>query len=85
MLELERHHGGERALLVHINLPESSDQDDLAEFIELVRSAGVDDVDIIVGSRHTPTPKTFVGKGKLEEIDTLVRLHEIDVVLFNHA
>ncbi len=85
MLELERHHGGERALLVHVNFPESSDQDDLAEFIELVRSAGVEDVDIVVGSRRIPSPKTFVGKGKLDEIAELVRHHEIDVVLFNHA
>lgn len=85
MFELERPKGGERALLVHINFPESSDQDDLAEFIELVRSADVNDVDIVVGSRHTPSPKTFVGKGKLEEIAELVQQHEIEVVLFNHA
>lgn len=85
MFEFERPRGGERSLLVHINLPESLDQDDLAEFIELVRSADVEDVDIIVGSRHVPSPKTFVGKGKLEEIASLVRQHEIDVVLFNHA
>ncbi len=85
MFEFERPRGGERALLVHVNLPDSLDQDDLAEFIELVRSADVVDVDIIVGSRQLPSPKTFVGKGKLEEIASLVRSHEIDVVLFNHA
>lgn len=85
MLEFERPRGGEKALLVHINFPENADQDDLAEFIELVRSADVEDVDIIVGSRHKPSPKTFIGKGKLEEINALVRQHEIDVVLFNHA
>jgi len=85
LFEFERPHGGERALLVHINFPQQTEQDDLNEFIELVRSADVDDVDIIVGSRHTATPKTFVGKGKLEEITQLARHHDIDVVLFNHA
>lgn len=85
MFEFERPRGGERALLVHINLPDSLDQDDLAEFIELVRSADVEDVDIIVGSRQLPTPKIFVGKGKLEEINLMVKQHEVDVVLFNHA
>ena len=85
MFEFERPHGGERAILVHVNLPEGSDQDDLAEFIELVRSADVDDVDVIVGSRRAPSPKTFVGKGKLEQIAQLVQQHRIDVVLFNHA
>lgn len=85
MFEFERPRGGERALLVHINFAERKDQDDLAEFIELVRSADVQDIDIVVGSRHTPSSKTFVGKGKLEEIAGLVMQHEIDVVLFNHA
>jgi GTPase len=85
LFEFERPRGGESALLVHINFPDSADQDDLSEFVELVRSADVSDVDIVVGSRHTPSSKTFVGKGKLEEIESLVRQHEIDVVLFNHA
>jgi GTP-binding protein HflX len=85
LFEFDRPHGGERALLVHINFPESSDQDDLSEFVELVRSADVEDVDIIVGSRRHPSSKTFVGKGKLQEIFDLARQHEIDVVLFNHA
>ncbi len=85
MFEFERPRGGESALLVHINFPDSADRDDLAEFVELVRSADVVDVDIVVGSRHTPSSKTFVGKGKLEEIENLVRQHKIDVVLFNHA
>ncbi len=85
MFEFERPRGGERALLVHINFSERCDQDDLSEFIELVRSADVEDIDIVVGSRHTPSSKAFVGKGKLEEIASLVRQHDIDVVLFNHA
>lgn len=85
MFELERPRGGEKALLVHVNLPHSSDQDDLSEFVELVRSADVDDVDIVIGSRQTPSPKTFIGKGKLEEISQLVEQLEVEVVLFNHA
>jgi GTP-binding protein HflX len=85
LFEFERPHGGERALLVHINFPQRSDQDDLNEFVELVRSADVEDVDIIVGSRSSPSSKTFIGKGKLAEIAEMVKQHEVDVVLFNHA
>ena len=59
MFEFERHRGGERALLVHVNFPHQSDQDDLAEFVELTRSADVTDVDIIVGSRQQPSAKNF--------------------------
>lgn len=85
MFELERHQGGERALLVHINFPHQLEQDDLDEFIELVRSSGVDALDVIVGSRPNPSAKTFIGKGKLEEIAAQVEAQEIDVVMFNHA
>jgi len=85
LFEFERPRGGERALLVHINFPHQPDQDDLAEFIELVNSADVDNVDLIIGTRQQATAKTFVGKGKLEEIAGQVESQQIDVVLFNHA
>ena len=85
MFEFERPRSGERALLVHINFNSQSDQDDLAEFVELVRSADVVDIDVIVGSRQQPSAKTFIGKGKLEEIAGQVAAQEIEVVLFNHA
>lgn len=85
MFEFERPRGGERALLVHIKFPQQADQDDLDEFVELVKSADVEDVELIVGSRHQPSAKTFVGKGKLEEIAARVASEEIDVVLFNHS
>lgn len=85
MFEFERPRGGERALLVHINFPQQPDQDDLTEFVELVRSADVDDVELIVGSRLQPSAKSFIGKGKLEEITARVGELKIDVVLFNHA
>jgi GTPase len=85
LFEFERPRGGERALLVHINFPHQPDQDDLAEFVELVRSADVEDVELVLGSRVQPSAKTFIGKGKLDELATQVAALEIDVVLFNHA
>jgi GTP-binding protein HflX len=85
LFEFERPSGGERALLVHINFPHHSDQDDLSEFVELVRSADVDDVELIVGSRIQPTAKTFIGKGKLDEIAARASALQVDVVLFNHS
>jgi len=85
LFEFERHGGGERALLVHVNFPHQSDQDDLTEFVELTRSANVIDVDIILASRQQPSAKTFIGKGKLEEVAAQVTALEIDVVLFNHS
>ncbi len=85
MFEFERPRGGERALLVHINLPFQSDQDDLDEFVELVRSASVEIAEVIVGSRNQPSARSFIGSGKLEEIAAQVKNLQVDVVLFNHA
>ena len=78
MFEFERPRGGERALLVHINFPHQPDQDDLAEFIELVRSADVVDVELVIGSRAQPSAKSFIGKGKLEEIAAMPDLPAMD-------
>ena len=85
MFEFERPRGGERALLVHINFLHRPDQDDLAEFVELVGSADVEHVELIGGSRVQASAKTFIGKGKLEEIAGQVEALTIDVVLFNHS
>jgi GTP-binding protein HflX len=84
LFEFERPRSGERALLVHVKFSLQSDQDDLAEFEELARSADVINVETVVASRQQPVAKTFIGKGKLEEIAELVKRHEIEVVLFNH-
>jgi len=85
LFEFERPRGGERALLVHINFPLRTDQDDLDEFLELVHSADVTEAEVVIGSRQQPSAKTFIGKGKLEEIAGLVKHHDADVVLFNHT
>ncbi|WP_298448366.1 ribosome rescue GTPase HflX [uncultured Marinobacter sp.] len=76
---------GERAILVHIEFSSHDGTEDPEEFRELVRSAGVEAVGIVTGTRKQPSPRLFVGEGKLEEIQDAVTLHEADVVLFNHA
>lgn len=81
----ERVEGGNRAILVHVDFPESEHREDPAEFEELVVSAGADPAQYIRATRTTPHPKFFIGTGKLEEIKLAVVSHEADVVLFNHA
>lgn len=81
----ERPDVGERAILVHIDFTSHDGSEDPDEFRELVSSAGVEAVGIVTGSRKQPSPRLFVGEGKLEEIRDAVALHEADVVLFNHA
>ncbi|MCW8887105.1 MAG: GTPase HflX [Motiliproteus sp.] len=81
----ERPESGETAVLVHLDLANEENREDPREFEELALSAGADPVTLVSGSRHGPSPKYFVGQGKVEEIAELVRLHDAQLVLFNHA
>lgn len=81
----DRPDSGEFAVLVHIDFYAEKEREDVQEFKELVSSAGVEALKVVVGSRDKPDPRYFVGKGKLEEIRFEVEHAEADVVLFNHA
>ena len=81
----ERHQGGERAVLVQLQLAGAERDLSLAEFEELVASAGGDPVATIRGSRSAPHARTFVGEGKLDEIAQACQAHEAELVIFNHA
>ena len=83
-LFFERHDVGERAVLVHLKLNSESEPEDPREFEELVISAGGDPVEFLTGSRQSPHAKFFVGTGKLQEIGSLVRSHDAEIVIFNH-
>jgi len=72
-------------VLVHLNLASEAEREDPREFEELVLSAGGDPAAYIMGQRDAPHPRTFVGKGKLEEIAAEVEANEAEVVMFNHA
>lgn len=80
----ERPQGGERALLVHLNLHTGFDDESLEEFKELVVSSGAEPVAVVTGSRTVPHPRYFVGTGKADEVKQAVIDNEADVVLFNH-
>jgi GTP-binding protein HflX len=51
----------------------------------LVKSAGVEALGLITGTRSTPDPRIYIGKGKLEEVREAVEFYEAELVLFNHA
>ncbi len=81
----DRPDSGELAVLVHLELSSVNDPDDPREFEELVLSAGGDPVDFLTGKRSSPSSKYFVGSGKLEELHDMVKLHEAQLVIFNHT
>jgi len=81
----ERPESGERAVLVHVNFPDSASQEDLQEFTELVRSAGATPIATITATRSKPEARLFVGHGKALEIHAAVEAHKAEVVIFNHS
>ena len=76
---------GEGAVLVHIDFPEGADKEDPREFEELVRSAGLESLTLITGTRAKPDPRTYIGKGKVEELREAVEFYEAELIVFNHA
>mgnify|MGYP001828859232 FL=1 len=84
MLDQERVEGGNKAILVHMDIFEEAHRENLSEFKELVLSSGADILAITTTSRQKADPKYFIGSGKAREIAELVKMHEADVVLFNH-
>jgi GTP-binding protein HflX len=60
----------ERGLLLAVLPKGSDDEDELAELHELARTAGVIPVGQVVQHRVRPDPRSYVGKGKLAELET---------------
>jgi GTP-binding protein HflX len=84
-LFFERHGGGERALLVHLEGQNPEAREDPQEFQELALSAGADIVSLATVARHQPTAKYLIGSGKVEELRDLVKAEQVDLVIFNHT
>lgn len=75
----------EKAILVHVDFYHEADREELDEFYELVDSAGAEVCELLTTKRSAPDAKTFIGKGKAEEVLEAVRAHEADIVIVNHA
>lgn len=76
----------ERAVLVGVisqNQSEEQVQEYLDELAFLADTAGVVVEDRFVQKLEHPHPKTFVGKGKLEEVRDFIKINEIGMVIFD--
>ena len=81
----ERPGGGDRALLVVLDLGDGNLDDRVAELRDLALSAGAEVVGIVTGRRKRPDAALFAGSGKVEEIGARRVETEADLVIFNHA
>ena len=80
----DRHAGGERVILLALDLGDPDYTDSVAELRLLAQGAGLQIVGEILGKRSRPDAALFVGSGKADEIAALVLATEADVVIFNH-
>ncbi|QDV69866.1 GTPase HflX [Rosistilla carotiformis] len=75
----------ERSVLVRLLLPDhQSEVDPLAELTGLATTAGTEVVGGLVQRRDKPDQKTFIGKGKVNELKGLIDQFEADVVIFDN-
>ncbi|HEX8408403.1 MAG TPA: GTPase HflX [Thermoanaerobaculia bacterium] len=58
-------------------------EEHLEELAKLIQTAGATVVARVFGKRNSPDSGTYIGKGKAEEIKSLVGLHKADVVVFD--
>ncbi len=80
----DRHQGGERAILVSVNVQLLEDLD-AEELRLLAQSAGAEILEHVTAQRNRPDPKLFIGSGKAEELAELVKTLEAELVIFDHA
>ena len=76
----------EKAVLVGITLPQESDhvtEDNLQELALLSITAGAQPLNHFSQRVEFPNPKTFIGPGKVAEIDRYCREFAIDTVIFD--
>lgn len=76
----------ERAILVSCLLPDdgSDPHDPLAELRSLADTAGAICCDQLMQKRTKPSAKTFIGKGKVEELKIMCDVHDAQVVIFDN-
>lgn len=81
----ERPQSGERAVLVHASPDGLPDESEREEFAELARSAGAVIAAELVSSRRRPDARYFIGKGKLDELRSLIEMNDAELVISSAA
>lgn len=78
----------EKALLVGVSLFSEENllplEDSLRELELLADTAGVEVVGTVTQNLNTPNPKTFIGSGKVEEVNILAQELNVDLVIFDN-
>jgi GTPase len=71
----------ERVVLVAVDRKRETFDQDLTELQELVRTAGGEAAAIIIQRRDAPSPASYLGKGKVEEVHEAAIAQQADLVI----
>jgi GTP-binding protein HflX len=85
--EIDRKQGvqSESAVLVGVELPDrQAGRDNLEELAGLVETAGAEIVGRLTQKRQVPDQTTYLGKGKVEQLELMVRATDADAVVFDN-
>jgi GTP-binding protein HflX len=80
----ERPDSGVAVVLASLDFGDPDYSESLNELTMLVASAGLEVVGLVEGKRAKPDSALYVGTGKAEEIASMVRMTEAQLVIFNH-
>lgn len=86
MIERQTHTENERAVLVGLVTPRQPEQkaaEYIAELAFLAETAGAVTVKTFFQKVENANPRTFVGKGKLEEIREFIEANDINLAIFD--
>ena len=78
-----------RGILVGLNAgclskEENATEESMEELSALLETAGGETLGIVMQSKDTPDPRTFIGEGKVEEVRQLVKSLDADMVVFDN-
>ena len=90
MTENNTQEKNQRAVLVGLNahsLPAEDNATDssMEELAALLETAGGQSVGVVMQSKDSPDPRTFIGEGKVAEVKELVQALEADMVIFDNS
>jgi GTP-binding protein HflX len=77
----------ETAVLAGVGLPDRPLDDypePLAELRGLATTAGAQIVADVTQNRHSPDQTTYMGRGKVEELGTIAKAHDANVIIFDN-
>ena len=79
----------DKVVLVGLNSPvlkkeENADEDTMEELSALVETAGGETVGIVLQNRPSPDPRTFIGEGKVAEVQLYVENVGATMVIFDN-